>query len=75
MEHLACFYPGLLALGLLNNQHSQYLTLAKGLTQSCYLAYNATPSGLAPDSFVFNTDPNGKSDFQRASVRVLQKKE
>lgn len=68
MEHLACFYPGLLALGLINDLHPEQRSLAEGLTQACYAAYNSTRSGLAADSFLFNTSPNGKSDYARASV-------
>lgn len=68
MEHLACFYPGLLALGLINNLHPEQSSLAEGLTQACYTAYNSTATGLAADSFLFNTSPNGKSDYARASV-------
>ena len=68
MEHLACFYPGLLALGLMNDLHPEQRSLAEGLTQACYTAYSSTTSGLAADSFLFNTSPNGKSDYARASV-------
>ena len=70
MEHLACFYPGLLALGLMNDLHPEQRSLAEGLTQACYTAYNSTTSGLAADSFLFNTSPNGKSDYARASVCI-----
>ena len=70
MEHLACFYPGLLALGLMNNLHPEQRSLAEGLTQACYTAYNSTTSGLAADSFLFNTAPNGMNDYARASVSL-----
>ena len=73
MEHLACFYPGTLALGLLNGLHLDQRQLAEGLTQSCYVAYNSTRVGLAADSFVFNTSPYGEGDYVRASVSLWHK--
>ena len=72
MEHLACFYPGTLALGLINSLHPDQRTLAEGLTRSCYVAYNSTRTGLAADSFVFNTSPHGGGDYARAAVSVAR---
>ena len=71
MEHLACFYPGLLALGLLNDLHPEQRALAEGLTKSCYVAYNSTASGLAADTFMFNTMGGSKRDYARSSVSQL----
>ena len=41
----------MLALGLLNGLHPDQSTLAEGLTHTCYYAYEAMPTGLAPDIF------------------------
>ena len=58
MDHLACFLPGLLALG-----HSAgadpdgiqgHLELAKRLAHTCYNFYNQSKSGMAPETVVFD---------------------
>lgn len=52
MEHLSCFLPGNLALGvqlgkLDSNRSAQYMEAAEGLAKTCYLMYNCTATGLA----------------------------
>ncbi|KAJ2082276.1 Endoplasmic reticulum mannosyl-oligosaccharide 1,2-alpha-mannosidase [Coemansia sp. RSA 988] len=53
MEHLACFYPGLLALGAQVTGRKQDLDLAEKLTRTCYLSYKLMASGLGPEIFSF----------------------
>ncbi|KAF8336420.1 glycoside hydrolase [Cantharellus anzutake] len=55
-EHLACFYAGLLALGvetlgsqLTQEQSDLHRWAAEGLTTSCYLVYAEAESGLGPE--------------------------
>eukprot|EP00960_Hanusia_phi_P049936 759888-Hanusia_phi.AAC.1 len=51
-EHLACFVPGMLALGAsqLKGNRSSELGLAKKLMESCIYMYQSSPTGLAPDA-------------------------
>ncbi|KAL9709439.1 hypothetical protein Ac2012v2_007174 [Leucoagaricus gongylophorus] len=61
-EHLACFLPGLLALGahtlpisLLPPEKAEYHKwAAEGLAYTCYLTYADSWSGLGPDSVKMN---------------------
>jgi hypothetical protein len=58
MHHLACFVPGMLALGSKRLQgddarSEKHLRTAKRLMQTCYQEfYEKQPSGLAPESLV-----------------------
>ena len=58
MDHLACFLPGLLALGHsagADPDGSQgHLELAKRLAHTCYNFYNQSKSGMAPETVVFD---------------------
>ncbi|KAJ1722432.1 hypothetical protein LPJ53_003158 [Coemansia erecta] len=53
MEHLACFYPGLLALGAQVLDRPQDLVVAEELARTCYLSYKVTPTGLGSEIFTF----------------------
>ncbi|KAJ2617118.1 hypothetical protein EV177_000726 [Coemansia sp. RSA 1804] len=53
MEHLACFYPGLLALGAQALDRPRDLVLAEELAYTCYVSYAMTPTGLGPERFRF----------------------
>jgi mannosyl-oligosaccharide alpha-1,2-mannosidase len=58
MEHLACFLPGNLALGVLEGavdgeRAARYTAVAKGLTETCYRMYASNPTGLAPEHVRF----------------------
>lgn len=77
MDHLVCFYPGLLALGATNGltlkearklphwdaEKAADFQLAEELTHLCYKMYHDTPTGLAPEIVVFNTDESVDSDM------------
>ncbi|KAF8644216.1 hypothetical protein AX16_008620 [Volvariella volvacea WC 439] len=63
-EHLACFFPGLLALGV-HTLGSTYLTpqelelhmwAAKGLANTCWTLYADQETGLGPDGVRFEED-------------------
>ena len=65
MDHLVCFFPGLLALGhvngvefdrptLMNMGLSNHLELAEALLHTCYKMYSTQPLGLAPEIVHFN---------------------
>ncbi len=56
MEHLACFVPGMLALGAFHADGSvleplkqRHLQHAKALMYTCWQMYASTPTGLSPD--------------------------
>ncbi|KAJ2827557.1 hypothetical protein IWW50_001833 [Coemansia erecta] len=53
MEHLACFYPGLLALGARVLDRPQDLRVAEELARTCYAMYQTTPTGLSPEIAYF----------------------
>lgn len=60
LEHLSCFFPGLLALGLFSlsatdttaytsAQKQLHYWAAEGLAETCWLIYHDQKSGLGPD--------------------------
>ncbi|ODV80784.1 glycoside hydrolase family 47 protein [Suhomyces tanzawaensis NRRL Y-17324] len=77
MDHLVCFYGGLLALGATNgltyeeakrlpnwtpDKESDF-KLAEELTYTCYKMYKDVATGLSPEIVVFNQAANSKEDF------------
>lgn len=67
LEHLSCFYGGLLALGVETLAASGDMTMeeaelhrwaAEGLTTTCYLVYAETPSGLGAEEIHFLSPRN-----------------
>ncbi|KAJ2808101.1 hypothetical protein H4S07_003469, partial [Coemansia furcata] len=64
MEHLACFYPGLLALGAQVLDRPQDLVLAEELARTCYASYAMTSTGLGPEKFGFKTKEELKARSQ-----------
>lgn len=77
MDHLVCFYGGLLAVGATNglsyeeakkspnwdeDKESDF-KLGEELTHTCYKMYHDVPTGLSPEIVVFNEDPTKNYDF------------
>ena len=63
MEHLACFAPGMLALGVARAAGqlspagaANHTRLATELAETCWRLYADTPTGLAPDTVRFEPD-------------------
>lgn len=61
-EHLACFFPGLLALGastlnLADSERQLYLWAAEGLGHSCWIMYADQASGLGPELAIMDRWP------------------
>ncbi|GLJ43372.1 hypothetical protein SUGI_0900980 [Cryptomeria japonica] len=57
MDELACFAPGMLALGAYHDESEKglmYLSLAKELARTCYNFYNSTQTKLAGENYIFN---------------------
>jgi len=66
-EHLSCFLPGLLALGLetldLSDEDRElHIWAAEGLAHSCWLMYADQTSGLGPECVVMNAFPTDWKD-------------
>ncbi|KAJ1941043.1 hypothetical protein EC988_006867, partial [Linderina pennispora] len=63
MQHLTCFYPGLLALGARVLDRPEDLRLAEEITETCYLSYRNMPTGLGPEKFIFAPaqSPDGRN--------------
>jgi mannosyl-oligosaccharide alpha-1,2-mannosidase len=79
LEHLSCFYGGLLALGVETLTGTGDLPLAdaelhrwaaEGLTTTCYLAYAETPSGVGPEEIHFL---NSKAHMSRPWMPEVRK--
>lgn len=52
MDHLACFVPGMLALGVSHgavtgSKAKQYQAVAANMTYTCYQMYKQQPTGVA----------------------------
>ena len=62
-EHLACFLPGTLALGVVHGLDKSHLEMAKELMKTCYKMYELMPTGLSPEVAVFNMRPDGQHDI------------
>lgn len=91
MDHLVCFYGGLLALGATNgltlaearklpfwdDDKEDDFRLGEELTYSCYRMYHDTTTGLAPEIAVFNTAEDLETDFhiKPADTHNLQRPE
>ncbi|KAJ9464997.1 Mannosyl-oligosaccharide 1 [Diplonema papillatum] len=57
MDHLSCFYPGMLALGHMSGDGgSGSLELAKELMDTCVAMYTKFPTGLPPEEVLFVDD-------------------
>ena len=63
MDHLACFYPGTLALGYYHGLSDSHLKLAKELVYTCYQMYARTSTKLSPEITYFNLDSEGHEDM------------
>ncbi|OQR91164.1 mannosyl-oligosaccharide alpha-1,2-mannosidase [Achlya hypogyna] len=68
MDHLSCFVPGMLALGVLHGMPQWHLELAEELARTCYMMYHQVPSGLAPEEVYFAVD----GEDQAAPVNAKQ---
>jgi hypothetical protein len=60
MEHLACFFPGLLVLGAETlprhdpERAQWYIQTAEELTETCYQMYKSTPIGIGPEASIMS---------------------
>lgn len=54
MDHLVCYLPGTLALGVHNGLPNEHMRLAEELMETCYRTYSERPTFLAPEITFFN---------------------
>ncbi|XKL59628.1 hypothetical protein PGB90_000644 [Kerria lacca] len=54
MDHLTCYLPGTLALGVYNGMPEEHMRLAEQLLETCYHMYADQPTFLAPEISYFN---------------------
>lgn len=54
MDHLTCYLPGTLALGVKNGMPDWHMKLAEDLMNTCYQTYASQPTFLAPEITYFN---------------------
>ena len=54
MDHLVCFLPGTLALGVHYGMPAEHMQLAEELLATCYETYMEQPTHLAPEISHFN---------------------
>lgn len=71
-EHLSCFFPGLLALGIhilpadaFSSPHERNLheAVAHGIAHTCYLTYADMPTGLGADQMMMESFIEGRFDM------------
>lgn len=68
MDHLSCFVPGMVALGLMNvpkgdirsGRNASWFRMAEGLTTSCMHLWKDTKTGLAPEYVLLHKSGNGQ---------------
>uniref|UniRef100_V5GLL7 alpha-1,2-Mannosidase n=2 Tax=Kalmanozyma brasiliensis (strain GHG001) TaxID=1365824 RepID=V5GLL7_KALBG len=57
LEHLACFSGGMLGLGSrVMTERADDLDIAKGVTGTCWWAYNSSATGIGPENLIFYTN-------------------
>ena len=78
MDHLVCFLPGLIALGVdsapppVSEERSHALLAgAAGIMQTCYQMYVRHPTGLAPEIVQFTNGGDLQAD-KRAKHSLLR---
>nr|XP_057908316.1 endoplasmic reticulum mannosyl-oligosaccharide 1,2-alpha-mannosidase isoform X1 [Doryrhamphus excisus] len=54
MDHLVCFLPGTLALGVHNDLPGDHMDLAVALMETCHQMYKQMETGLSPEIAHFN---------------------
>lgn len=62
MDHLTCYLPGTLALGVHNGMPAKHMRLAEDLLWTCYQTYVGQTTGLAPEITYFNVQPEDAID-------------
>jgi len=71
MDHLACFVPGMLALGAADAgpNKDKHMRVARGIAKTCYEMYRRQASGVAPEFINF---VNGNDFVNGANHNLLR---
>uniref|UniRef100_A0A804HK86 alpha-1,2-Mannosidase n=1 Tax=Homo sapiens TaxID=9606 RepID=A0A804HK86_HUMAN len=65
MDHLVCFLPGTLALGVYHGLPASHMELAQELMETCYQMNRQMETGLSPEIVHFNLYPQpGRRDVE-----------
>lgn len=67
-DHLVCFLPGALALGVHNGLPSDHLDLAIELAETCHQMYVQVETGLSPEIVHFNM--HAQKDRKDVEIKV-----
>ncbi|XP_050425753.1 endoplasmic reticulum mannosyl-oligosaccharide 1,2-alpha-mannosidase [Adelges cooleyi] len=63
MDHLVCYLPGTLALGVHHGMPSSHMRLAEKLLDTCFNMYADQPTFLSPEIVYFSTKVNVNPDM------------
>ncbi|KAE9535087.1 hypothetical protein AGLY_008379 [Aphis glycines] len=63
MDHLVCYLPGTLALGVHYGMPSSHMRLAEKLMETCYRMYADQPTFLSPEIVYFGTNMDVNQDM------------
>ncbi|KAF2904912.1 hypothetical protein ILUMI_01268 [Ignelater luminosus] len=63
MDHLTCYLPGTLALGVHYGMPESHMKLAEELLTTCYQTYAQQPTFLAPEITYFNIQGENSNDM------------
>lgn len=63
MDHLTCYLPGTLVLGVHNGLPDSHKKLAEDLSTTCYQTYARHPTFLSPEITYFNIQGESSNDF------------
>ncbi|KAI9468356.1 hypothetical protein H4R22_002063 [Coemansia sp. RSA 1290] len=74
-EHLACFYPGLLALGAQVLDRPQDLVTAEKLAETCFITYNMTETKLGPERVYFMDNGSNRWGIEFSDSRYILRPE
>ncbi|XP_041530919.1 endoplasmic reticulum mannosyl-oligosaccharide 1,2-alpha-mannosidase isoform X1 [Microtus oregoni] len=67
MDHLVCFLPGTLALGVHHGLPADHMNLAQSLMETCYQMNRQMETGLSPEIAHFNMHP--RADHKDVEVK------
>ena len=62
-DHLVCYLPGTLMLGVRNGLSKKFALVAKNLMYTCYQMYKQMPTKLSPEIVHFNITKGAQKDM------------
>ncbi|KAI8145813.1 glycoside hydrolase [Fennellomyces sp. T-0311] len=71
MDHLACFAPGMLAMGAQIFDRPEDMVIAKGLLETCVYMYRSSATGLCPETWLAaETEPYNRLTYARTKDEI-----